>query len=365
MKQITRFAFSILLIALLSTAVTMITGLPTLLIAAGLFALGAAKYFIMPGDLPTNMVYNFAITDTTYAGEAASSFIVKAITENVTVQGGHVYVKDGIKYKYTIPRWDADYEDLIQDRQATPVTKGTQNITGKSLTPADYMIYMEFNPRDFEAHWFQNQLDRNLLDTSLPVTLESSLVQEVIKRHSKYWNKQMWNGSTALSTIYKYYDGLKAKATADVDTLHTGSHATLDATNIDDKLLLGYAAIPDALKYDPDMKIFMGYAAYDLYSEWQIAQTYKGVDMTQNGVKKFRGLPVIPIPDMPANYFMIARGKADPTSNLWVGVNAMDDETYVQVARLQANSELFFVKMLMKADVAIGWASEVVTYENA
>ena len=38
----------------------------------------------------------FVIADTTYAGEAASSFIVKAITGNETVQGGHVYNPEGV-----------------------------------------------------------------------------------------------------------------------------------------------------------------------------------------------------------------------------------------------------------------------------
>lgn len=71
------------------------------------------------------MADGFVINDTTYAGEAASQFIIKSITGAVTVNGGHVYVKDGIKKKFTIPRWDADYEDFIQDRAATPTSKGS------------------------------------------------------------------------------------------------------------------------------------------------------------------------------------------------------------------------------------------------
>jgi hypothetical protein len=32
------------------------------------------------------------------------------------------------------------------------------------------------------------------------------------------------------------------------------------------------------------------------------------------------------------------------------------------MAKLQANSELFFMKMLMKVDVQIGWGAETVLY---
>ena len=43
------------------------------------------------------MADGFVISDTTYAGEAAQQFILKAITGADTINGGHVYVKDGIK----------------------------------------------------------------------------------------------------------------------------------------------------------------------------------------------------------------------------------------------------------------------------
>ena len=39
---------------------------------------------------------SFVINDTTYAGEVASQFIVKALTGADTINGGHVYAKDGI-----------------------------------------------------------------------------------------------------------------------------------------------------------------------------------------------------------------------------------------------------------------------------
>ena len=171
MKQTQKFALSLVLIALVSTTLSMAVGASPLLVAGVLFAIGAvigaAKAFgaTIPNLTPSGSLKGdgFTISDTTYAGEAAGQFIVRAITGNDTVQGGHVYVKDGIKKKFTIPRWDADYEDLIQDRMATPISKGEQVIDSRTLTPADYMIYMEFNPRDFEDHWYAQQLNPTLI----------------------------------------------------------------------------------------------------------------------------------------------------------------------------------------------------------
>ena len=42
----------------------------------------------------------------------------------------------------------------------------------------------------------------------------------------------------------------------------------------------------------------------------------------------------------------------------------MDDENKIQLERLQANSELWFIKMLVKADVQIGWNEETVYYQG-
>lgn len=367
MKQQTRFAFSLVLIALFSTALHMAVDAPVALTATALFALGVLKFFFAPGNLEAGSLYSFTISDTTYAGEAASSFIVKAITGNETVQGGHVYVKDGIKKKFTIPRWDLDYESIIQDRQATPVTAGSQTVDGKTLTPADYMIYIEFNPRDFEDHWFATQLNPTLLDRRLPQTTESVIVQEVLKRHDRFVNKILWGGDTTLTTIYKYFDGFIKKATDASETLDLAAASILTTTlgaNILAELARLYALIPAALKYDPDMKIFMNYDLYDAYQAALISATYKGpyyTDGMLNNNLTYRGLKVVRIADMPAYKILIAKGKADMSSNMWVGMNSTEDAT-LQLEKLQANSELYFVKLNMKLDCQFGWLGEVVNY---
>lgn len=366
-KQILKIGTSLVLMALVASALFLALGVNPLLTIGLLFAGGFAKGLISYKQ-ETNLAYDgFVISDTTYAGEAASTFIVKAITSNETVQGGHIYVKDGIKKKFTLPRWDADYEDFIQARAATPISKGTMTVTGKVIDPADYMIYTEFNPRDYEEHWFATQLQPTLIDRALPATVESTTIQEVLKRHSRYMNKAIWNSSIATGTanLYNFYDGLIQKAQSatggDDDTNVVPAPTTLSAANIQAELLKGWELIPDALRYDPKMKIFLNYATYDLYMQSQIAQTYKGEDITMGGVARFKGMQVVKINDFPADCYFIAKGDSSMESNLWLGLNSTQDAT-LELKQLQANSELWFIKMLMKVDVQIGWNSETVLY---
>lgn len=362
-----KLALSLVLIAMVSTMFSMATGAPALLIAGGLFAIGFIKGIVAPKfQLPTNMAYDLVISDTAYAGEAAAQMIVPTLIANETFQGGHIYLQDGIKKKYTIPRFDADYEDLIQDRAAVPTSKGDLNIDGKTLEPADYMIYIEFNTRDFEQHWYAVQTGNALLEAHLPMTAEAVIINEVLKRHGKYVNKAIWNSDTTLAepSIYRYYDGLLKKAADSTDTIDATSATTLSASNIFDELAEVYGLIPDVLKYDPAMKIFMNYKTYGFYEAAQFAQTNKGVDVTRAGIDTYRGLKVVKIQNIPDNCMFAAKGLATPESNLWMGINSMDDENKIQLGKLQANAELYFIKMLVKADVQIGWNEETVYYQG-
>jgi hypothetical protein len=364
--NILRLLFSLALIVFVSATLSFATtgsGDIMLEIAGGLFALGLIKGLVNV-QVPAGLVYSdgFVISDTTYAGEVASQFAIKAITGADSINGGHVYVKDGIKKKYTIPRWDANYDDFIQDRKATPTSHGSMTVDGKVITPADYMIYMEFNPRDFEDHWYATQLNPALIDRALPPTVESVVVQGVMARHAKYFNKAIWNNDTTTSGIYKYFNGFIKNGQNDADVIDVGSPTTLTASNIVAEMEKGYVLIPDALKYDLSMKYFVSYATYDLYQQAQMNQTYKGADFTSLGRDTYKGLKVVKIADFPADSYMIAKGTSTPESNLWVGINSFSDEGLV-LKQLQANSELWFIKMNMKADVQIGFGSEVVLYK--
>lgn len=373
MKKGIKFIASLALIALIgivtSAVATKVAGYEvnvTMEVSATLLIVGFLKGLAGVKSASKDYAFDdgFAINDTTYAGEVASQFLVKAITGADTVNGGHVYIKDGIKKKFTIPRFDSNYEDFIQDRQATPVSNpGGFAVDGKVIDPQDFMIYKEFNPRDFEDHWQAINLNPTLIDRSLPATVESVVVQQVMQRYMKYFNKAIWNNDmTLINTIYKYWNGFLANAVADADVIDVSSPITLTKSNIQGEFLRGYNNIPEALRYDPNMKIFCSYATFDLYDQSQVEQTYKGIDITILGKDTFKGKKVVKIADFPNDCYMIAKGLASPESNLWVGMNSIQDEG-LQLARLQANSELFFIKMLVKADVQIGWGTEVVLYK--
>lgn len=329
------------------------------------------------------------ITDTSYAGEAASYFITRPVIGMDTVQKGCVHVQDGIKKKYTIPR--IEVTNIIQKRQPTPISQGNINVDGRTLIPLDLMLYLEFNPRDYEAHWQAVNLNPKLLDRDLPPTAEEFTMLQTMKRLNEFFEFATWRsrlifdpsnpshataeskGQAPGDNQYMYFDGLLTKLLNDPATLKVSAPKVLISgptaganENIGEAIARAFKLIPQPLYYKYDtLKILVSYATQQIYEEFLIAQP-NGVhhDIVDSGINRYHGYNLIPLAGIPDNTIVIAVASTGIESNLWVGLNSKDDMDGLQLARLQNNSELYFIKGLFKMDTQIGFPDLVVLYTN-
>jgi hypothetical protein len=109
------------------------------------------------------------------------------------------------------------------------------------------------------------------------------------------------------------------------------------------------------------MKFLMSIASEQLYQTASVNLTFKG-QITQTGeTQPWKGYQVIGVAGMPDDTILFIEATDDTSSNLWIGLNSMEDNS-IQLSKLQANSELFFIKALMKYDVNYGWSDQVFLY---
>ena len=112
----------------------------------------------------------------TYAGEVLEDLLTYTAQGNDTYKEGLIHIKSGIQYKYTLP--SVSLGDIIQDNKPTPTSptdsKGTYTFRERYLEPKDFMVYLEFNPRDFEKYWKFAQPDGNLVFRELDPKVLSS-----------------------------------------------------------------------------------------------------------------------------------------------------------------------------------------------
>lgn len=319
------------------------------------------------------------ISDTAYAGTFASYFWLPATFGMDTIQKGAVYVQDGIKKSHTIGR--VDFANPLQPRTATPTTGGTYTIDGRSLTPLDIMFYTEFNPRDFEQHWLSEQLSPTLLARELPVTAENYMLQIGLNRALEQIENAIWMGSTTYTAAagstgngqLKFFDGFLKKMVNDSAIYQVASPLTLSAAassgsvyNIADAfnaLLVLVATNKKALLSRPTryerMKFLVSVNTEQIWQTFiTTSLTFKGVNTTDRGINKFKGYEIVPLAGFPDDTILFCESLDDTSSNLYVGMNSTEDNQ-LQLQRLQANSELFFLKGLMKYDVQYGFSEQI------
>jgi hypothetical protein len=388
MKKISfsRLLNSIVLIAIVSTLLAYVfTGNPgndvAFVFAGVIFAWGFVKGLLkIRFELPSGALFEaLVINDTSYAGEAASYMITRAVIGADTIDKGAVYVEDGIKKQKTIPR--IEVANFFQKRAAVPVSQGTVTVDGAVIAPQDLMLYFEFNPRDYEQHWYATQMNEKLLDAELPVTAENFMMLQTMKRTNEFFENHIWRGrkdydpdgnaadpttkgAVATDAAYLYFDGLVKKALDNANTIKVGGAVNLTAANIRTQFNIAYNLVPAALlfKYGPlGLRLFVSYIDQQKYEEALTSDSFKNNDTTEKGVNRYKGYDVVPLAGLPEHTFFWAIGKPDIDSNLWVGINSVDDAE-LTMQKLQNNAELFFVKGLFKMDTQVGFADQLVMY---
>lgn len=318
---------------------------------------------------------SLVISDTTYAGTFAPYFILPALFGMDTMEKGIVYFKDGIKKSHTIGKMD--FSNPLQARVPTPTQSGGDiTITGNTLTPQDIMVYQEFNPRDLEVHWTAEDLSASLLTRQLPPTVENYVTLLITQRAFEQYENLIWMGSTTYTAAtgtsgngqLKFFDGLLKKMIGDSNVYQTPSPVTLTASNIKSKFQDLYQAaatnnkalLTRPTKYQR-MKFLVSINTDLIYEEALATDQFKNQNTTEKGIRMYKGFEIVPLAGLPDDTIIFTEAISSNEGNLWLGMNSILDEQF-NLMRLQNNSELFFLKMLMKMDVNYGFANKIFLY---
>lgn len=296
-----------------------------------------------------------------YSGEVLEELLTKVTTGNEAVQSGLFYIKDGIKGKYNIPKLKG--ENFVTDYVVTPTgSTGNFTVTEKVLEPQKYMVYTTFKPEDFEDYWKDHQPTGPLVFQELPADVQSAFLTEIIEDADSYMGSAVWNGDMESTDLTRHFDGIIKRALEDADVIDIDSPVALTASNIEAELNRVYKATPQAVRQHPDFKFIVSVNTYDLYEEAQYAKTNKGKDVTDEGLKRFRGKTIVPLVAFPDDCILATKASATKKSNLWMGVSSLADGVTINVDRVANNSEEYFFKMILKVDTQLVWGDETVLY---
>lgn len=334
------------------------------------------------GSAVYNMAEALDVQETVYAGEAASFFLLRPVVEMDSYEKGCISLIDGIKKQHTIDRMEVS--NFIQDPAATPTSQGSIVVDYKQLVPKRFDLYMEFNPHDFETSFFAPELQKLLLDRSLPPTASNFLLLQLLRRINQYYEYSLWqqrlayNPTTGSQTVpatlvaatlnnnFYYFDGLIKKALDDANTIQVPSPVALTYLNIRAMFEVAIELVPPALlaKYGKmGLRYLVSNTDWLKYNRALREDTFKNQDTTEASQDKWNGYDVVRCAGIPENTFFVCIANPNPQSgNLFIGTNEFDDKSNLKMSQLQANSDLWFVRAEQKVDTQIGFTDQLVIY---
>lgn len=337
--------------------------------------------------------FNFGAGAENYNGEVLEELLTLTAQTNQTFEEKLVHIKPQIQKKFTLP--SVKLGSIIQDRKPTPdSSEGTYTFGERYLEPKDFMIYIEFNPRDFEQYYKPFQSHGNLVFRELAPEIQATMIRLLMEGKDEYIDNAIWRSATpteaakitaavgaATSDIggdneygkMKYWNGVIDRLllnanSSDANEIHngkvkiTGNAVFADGKAVEDELYKMWKALPVKLRNSPGLKFVMDWTSWDAYDQYLTSKESKYVDNTTVNVRTFKGKRIVPLTGLPDNTIILAKFTDGRDSNLWMSVDVADDINVIQVEKKQANSELWFFKALMKVDVNVVKPGEIVAH---
>lgn len=300
------------------------------------------------------------VRNTNYSGEVLEQLLTLAATSNEIVEKGLIMVIPGVEKKISLPRLKTG--KMLQKRKENPGvedSKGNFNYDEKSLDPVDFMAFTVFNPRTFENIWRKWQPKGNLVFSELPPEAQNALLAELAKRVQFELGDHYVNGEYGDDDDH-LFNGILTQMAKDTEVIVVDS---AESTMLG-RLKAMRAKIPVAIRNNPDLRILMSVNDFDKYDDELTQRESKNTSETDVNARRYKGITIETLAAWPDDLIVCTLCSPDAGGNLFAAVNLQDDEDVIQIDKISNASELYFFKMLMKADTNIAFGEEVVVLDK-
>lgn len=299
------------------------------------------------------------VDNTNYNGEVLERILTVATTGNELVTKGLIHVIPGVEKKISIPRLKVG--KMLQKRKENPQvedSKGDFNYSEQSLDPEDFMAFTVFNPRTFEYIWRKWQPKGNLVFAELPPEAQNALLDALSKQVQFELGDHYVNGEYADGDDdTKLMNGILTQAAKAKDYIFVD---VSKATTMLAKLKAIRAKIPKAMRQNSNLRIVMSVEDFDKYDDELTERESKNGSETEVNRMRYKGITIETVAAWPEGVIVCTLCSMDADGNLFAAVNLQNDESVIQIDKISAASELYFFKLLMKADTNIAFGEEFV-----
>ena len=300
------------------------------------------------------------LNTTNYGGEVLETVLTLATTGNELVGRGLIMVIPGVNSSISIPRVKTGI--MLQKRKEDPAksdSKGDFTYSEQKLVPKDMMAFTLFNPRAFEHIWRPFQPTGDLVFRQLPPNIQTLLLGELLKQVGSELGYLYINGEYKDTGDAYLMDGILTQAAKNEDVVKV---KTVGTTMLE-RLKELRAKIPVTMRKNPNLRILMSVEDFDRYDDELMQLANKGAAPTDINQERYKGIPFEVLTQWPQSLVVATLCDSGMNGNLFAAVNLQDDENVIQIDKWANASELYFFKMLMKADTQIGFGEEFIALD--
>lgn len=316
------------------------------------------------------------ISNSTYAGEAASGYIAAALLSANTLDKKLVTIMPNVKFKSVIQK--LALSSLISDASCDFNASATASISERVLTPDEFQVNLQLCKQEFVDSWNALQLGFSAFD-EIPRSFTDYLVSYTAGNVAQAVEESIWAG---VGSVNGQFDGFQTLLSASVAAggatavlparTTGGSSAIISGSvtqdNVISKLQSVVLTVPNTVYGKQDLVIYVGTKvakAYQLATAGATSATTYGANGYQNqftiGEKpmNFNGIDLVLCPGMSDDKIVAAQ-----KSNLFFGTGLLSDHNEVRVLDM-ANldgSQNYRIIMRYTAGVQFGIGQDIVYY---
>jgi len=314
---------------------------------------------------------NFAlptISNSTYAGEAASGYIAAALLSARTLDNKLVTIMPNVKYKSVIQKLDVS--GIVQDASCDFTTSGSVAISEQVLTPKELQVNLQLCKQEFVDSWEALQLGFSAFD-EIPKSFNDYLVSYVGGKVAEATEQSIWQGTNTNGSFTGFQSALSASiaagGTGAVLAAKSGSiiiSGSITSANVLDKLNSVVDTIPATVYGKEDLLLYVPTNVAKAYQQ-ALAGGAVGANGWNNQLNvgekpfNFNGIEIVLCPGMSDSKIVAAQ-----KSNLFFGTGLLSDYNEVRVLDM-ANidgSQNYRIIMRYTAGTQFGIGSDIVYY---
>ena len=307
------------------------------------------------------------ISNSTYAGEAAASYIAAALLSAKTLDNKYVTIMPNVKYKEVIQKLAVD--GIVQDASCDFTTSGSVTISERVLTPKELQVNLQLCKQNFVASWEALQLGFSAFD-EIPKSFNDYLISYVGGVVAQATEQSIWTGSASTNGQFGgFQPALSASIAAGTGVIAAKSGSVIISGSITSANVLSVLnsvvdTIPATVYGKEDLLLYVPTNVGKAYQQ-ALAGGAVGANGWNNQMNvgdkpfNFNGIEIVMCPGMASSTVVAAQ-----KSNLFFGTGLLSDFNEVRVIDM-ANidgSQNYRIIMRYTAGTQIGILSDVVYY---